>query len=326
MATCAALILAYFGGSPYEEALYLSYAEAPSGASGVSFTPLNAGQPVLNSTIGAKTIRDPFVNRDLINGGFRIVASDMPADGDAYWRGTNISTWYSKDLISFDDGHLVTVMQDKLDDPDWVTWAPEWILNPDPSGGDEFVVFWSGGGFEDTSLKNIWAATIDKDFNEASLSEPFVLLDAGYTTIDGDMVVDENGKYHLFFKDERGSNDFDTDDKAVRHVSSDSPLGPFNSEDISDLLSPTLTEGPSVFIVPSAGPGEAPYRMYYDCFMNGRYGVSESFSLDSGWASVGDSSCDGFGTSVDFPDGARHGSVVCVTDEEFQNIKEHYTR
>lgn len=250
----------------------------------------------------------------------------MPADGDSYWRGTNISTWHSDDLISFDDGHLVTVApKDKRDDPEWVTWAPEWIENPAPSGGDEFVLFWSGGHFNESSLKNIWAATIDKDFNEDSLSEPFVLLDAGYTTIDGDMVrSEEDGKYHLFFKDERGSNDFDTDDKAVRHVSSDSPLGPFNVDDISDLLSPTLTEGPSAFIVPSPGQGEAPYRMYYDCFMNGRYGVSESWSLDSGWESVGESSCDGFGTSVDFPDGTRHGSVVCVTEDELAAIKGYW--
>jgi hypothetical protein len=45
--------------------------------------------PVLNSTIGAKTIRDPFLNRDPFTGGFRMVASDMPADGDEYWRGVN---------------------------------------------------------------------------------------------------------------------------------------------------------------------------------------------------------------------------------------------
>ena len=177
---------------------------------------------------------------------------------------------------------------------------------------------------QSTSLKNIYAATIDSDFTPSSLSSPFVLLDAGYTTIDGDMVKTEDGKYHLFFKDERGSNDFDTDDKAVRHVSSDSPLGPFDPEDISDLLSPTLTEGPSAFVVPSPGDGDAPYRMYYDCFMNGRYGVSESYSLDKGWESVGDSSCDSFGTSVEFPQGARHGSVVCITDEELKKLKDFY--
>ena len=125
-------------------------------------------------------------------------------------------------------------------------------------------------------------------------------------------------------KDERGSNDFDTDNKAVRHVSSDSPLGPFNPDNISDLLSPTLTEGPSAFIVPCPGDGEAPFRMYYDCFMNGRYGVSESYSLDKGWTSVGESSCESFGTSVEFPDDTRHGSVVCVTNVELENLKNYY--
>ena len=111
------------------------------------------------------------------------------------------STWHTADLISFDAGHTVPAApKDKQDDPDWVTWAPEWIENPHPEGGDEFVVFWSGGHFEETSLKNIYAATIDKDFNPDSMSEPSVLLDAGYTTIDGDMVRSEDGRYHLFFK------------------------------------------------------------------------------------------------------------------------------
>ena len=216
-------------------------------------------------------------------------------------------------------------MPDKRNDTNWVTWAPEWIANPNPVGGDEFVLFWAGGHFDETALKNIYAATIDKDMSQESLSEPFVLLDAGYTTIDGDMLrSSEDGKYHLFFKDERGSNDFDTDNKAVRHVSSDSPLGPFDPYEISDLISPTLTEGPSVFAVPRSGEGDAPFRMYYDCFMEGRYGVSESNFLDKGWESVGDSSCKSFGTSVSFPDGARHGSVVCITDEELANIKKHY--
>jgi len=146
---CAAIILATFGGNPYQEALFLSYSDSPSGAGGVHFTPLNNGAPVLNSTIGAKTIRDPFINRDPFAGGFRMVSSDMPAEGESYWRGTNFSTWHTDDLITFQEGHTVTASpSDKTDDPDWVTWAPEWIENPNPKGGDEFVVFWSGGHFE----------------------------------------------------------------------------------------------------------------------------------------------------------------------------------
>jgi hypothetical protein len=257
-----------------------------------------------------------------------------------YWRGTTISTWSSPDLISFNDAQTLTVFPDKADDPEWVTWAPEWIENPDE---DNILLFWSGGHFNSTyvrrfdrsspppphtlarrALKNIWAATIDVSFDASTLSAPFKLLDAGYTTIDGDMVKDADDVYHLFFKDERGSNSFDTDDKAVRVVTSKSPKGPFNADEISDLLSPTLTEGPSAFIVPNPAEGEAANLMFYDCFMNGRYGVSESDFLDKGWASVGDSSCDGFGDSVSFPDGARHGSVVCVSEDEMTKILEHW--
>jgi hypothetical protein len=73
---CSNVILASFGGEPYDESLYLSYSSAPSGPGAVQFTPLNDGNPVLTSEIGAKTIRDPFVQRSP-TGGFRIVTSDM---------------------------------------------------------------------------------------------------------------------------------------------------------------------------------------------------------------------------------------------------------
>ena len=109
--------------------------------------------------------------------------------------------------------------------------------------------------------------------------------------------------------------------KAVRVVRGSSPVGPFRNASVSDLLTPHLTEGPSVFTATlGEGGGPQTYRMYYDCFVDDRFGVSESSDLLT-WASVHGTNCSTYGSELAIPPGAHHGSVVCVTGAELARLQ-----
>lgn len=76
-----------------------------SSRDGLHWKDLNSGNPVLISDIGEKGVRDPFIIRDVLNGKYIIIATDLCiASGKGWWSAqhngsTNIIVWESKDLV-----------------------------------------------------------------------------------------------------------------------------------------------------------------------------------------------------------------------------------
>lgn len=111
----------------------------------------------------------------------------------------------------------------------------------------------------------------------------------------------------MAFKDERGENRKRTEYKALRTALSLRGVGPFES--VSELITPSLVEGPALYKI------DGQWMMLYDYFHNHHYGAS--LSEDGiGWR-VSE-------VEVILPEGARHGSVIEIDDEVANRLKSHF--
>jgi hypothetical protein len=108
--------------------------------------------------------------------------------------------------------------------------------------------------------------------------------------------------HFMAFKDERGTNEPDTEFKATRSCyleqsGTDRP----NHTAPSELFTPRLSEGPSIY---SVGEGEERHWvLIFDKFKQRRYGAVKSKDLNH-WEDITG--------QMEFVKGLRHGSVIRV--------------
>ncbi len=272
-------VLSYFRKGV--EALHLAYSR-----DGLAWTALNGNRPVLRATLGNRSIRDPFIRRGP-DGWFHLVSTDS-------WASRNILHWRSRDLVRWEDEALLPVMGAVPEAHN--AWAPEFYYD---EARKEYFLYWSSAVGEDKRSKSMWCAWT-RDFR--SVSAPRMFFNPGYTVIDG-TIEKFQGRYYMVFKDERGTNTADTQNKAMRVVSAAALEGPYAG--ISGLVTPTLTEGPALL------RDRGIWRMYYDAFAAGKWGAAESGDLRE-WRDVT--------PRLRVPEGARHGSVFGISGPEFERL------
>jgi hypothetical protein len=167
------------------------------------FDDLNGGRPVLYSTLGERGVRDPHIVRSPDGDRYYMVATDLrlydSLDWDRHVRhgSRSIMVWESTDLVDWGEGRLVEVAPPGAGN----TWAPESVWDAEQ---DAFLVHWSSTLYDDAehtgqSYNRIMYA-FTRDFRE--FSEPRVWIDRGWQTIDA-TVIDHEGLYYRFLKDER---------------------------------------------------------------------------------------------------------------------------
>lgn len=267
------------------EALHLALS-----VDGLLWTPLNDNRPILQGTVGSCSLRDPFVARAR-DGLFHLLASDG-------WASVSIVHAVSVDLLHWSDQVLIPVMASVPDARN--AWAPECFYD---HGRDLYRVLWSSAMRSDRTVEDwdhrIWASAT-ADFVSYTPAEPF--FDPGYSVIDATVVYHE-GEYLMAFKDERGENLPDTAYKAIRVCRSHDGTV---FESISDLVTPTLVEGPTLF------RHRGRWIMAYDHFMGGHFGAAESADGRT-WRAIRE--------QVRFPSGARHGSVFSVDEAKASDLR-----
>jgi hypothetical protein len=263
------------------EALHLAISE-----DGLVWTPLHDNAPLWHALVGNRSVRDPHLlqSRD---GLFHLFSTDS-------WRSDHIIHAVSDDLLHWRDETLLPVMSHVPHTRN--CWAPECFYDEE---AELYRVIWSstvGDGENPCSEgydHRIWGSTT-QDFREYSQASLF--FDPGYNVIDAS-VIRHNSRYLMAFKDERGENQFGTDFKAIRLCTAERACAEWT--EISELITPSLTEGPTMFL------RDGHIVMLYDHFMEGFFGASQS---DNGvrWTSI---------TSLmQFPPGPRHASVIEVDD------------
>ncbi len=279
---CQSLIFSYFsGGKDETPGLRLAASD-----DGLTFRPLGGGAIVLVPEVGeSKLMRDPFLMRG-------------PFPGDPWhllwttaWEGITLGHATSHDLVNWSKQTAIPVMAGIEGTRN--VWAPEMIWDP---VAQEFTLFWSStvtGRFSDEAGKSedgynhrLWCVTT-RDF--VTFSPARVLWDPGYSVIDATFARHPSLGLHLIFKDER----LVPRRKYLRIARAASPIGPFAN--VSEQFSPDWVEGPTAIVI-----GEWTY-VYYDRYRDGSWGAVRSRDLKS-WENIS--------SRINFPQGARHGTVV----------------
>ncbi|MFI2433721.1 family 43 glycosylhydrolase [Streptomyces sp. NPDC018693] len=313
----AGYLFAYFTGEGTADGEQIRYALS-RGNDPLHWRELNAGAPVLTSTIGEKGLRDPFVIRSPEGDRFFLIATDlrMYRNSSGSWDevqrhgSKSIMVWESTDLVHWTDQRLVRVAPDSAGN----TWAPEAYWD-DALG--EYVVFWASKLYAEddpdhtgsTYNKMLYATT--KDFR--TFSEPKIWHDPGYSVIDS-TVVEHRGTYYRYTKDERDP-------------ASGSPCAKFITGERSTSLTSTAYdlvadcigsgamdrgEGPTVF----KSNTEKKWYLFIDEYGGRGYVPFETTDLDSGeWTPS---------TDYQLPASPRHGTVLPVTQAEYDRLLAAY--
>jgi hypothetical protein len=263
------------------EALHLAISE-----DGLRWTPLCDNAPVWRASVGNRSVRDPHLSQSR-DGLFHLFSTNS-------WRSDHIIHAVSEDLLHWRDATLVPVMSHVPHTRN--CWAPECFYDEEE---ELYRIIWSSTvGLKESQYSEgydhrIWGTTT-RDFRE--YSEALLFFDPGYNVIDAS-VIRHNGQYLMAFKDERGENRQGTDFKAIRVCTAQRACDEWMQ--ISELITPSLTEGPTVF------RRDGHLVMLYDHFCEGFFGASQS---DDGirWQSIT--------SQMQFPPEPRHASVLEVED------------
>nr|WP_277605780.1 immunoglobulin-like domain-containing protein [Glycomyces sp. L485] len=288
------------------------YAALSEGNDPLHWTELNGAQPILRSDQGEEGVRDPYIIRSPEGDRFYLIGTDLKIHGSGDWDGAqrhgsrSIMVWESTDLVNWSEGRLAEVSPEDAGN----TWAPETYWDAEL---DAYVVFWASKLYEtpdhtDNTYNRMMYATT-RDF--VNFSEPQVWVDAGYSTIDS-TVIDHDGVYYRFTKDERSNTP-------------NSPCGKFILAESSTSLTDTewdfLTEcigsgdigageGPLIF----KSNTEEKWYMFIDEFGGRGYVPFETTDLAGGQWTVS--------ADYDLPSSPRHGTVLPVTAEEYERIQQ----
>lgn len=269
---------------------------------GLDFTPLNGGRPVIASDTISRSggVRDPHLLRT-DDGWFLQVLTDMDMSRGK-WTGLGIVMLRSRDLIHWEH-HTVHFPERYAGKPFAqanAVWAPQTIY--DPAAG-KYMIYFSLHSEKDGPFPRdaVFYAYANGDFSDLE-DDPQPLFDYPDPTIDTDIVLTDDGRYHVFF------NTWGGKDGLTRR----------------QFLAPTLHDSRQWTLVPGrmqpntlASEGSTAYRLIgsddwilcYDCFRDGIFQFCrttdlEHFTLERTTETTG----------VFTP---RHGSVIHITEREY---------
>ncbi|MFE9443539.1 family 43 glycosylhydrolase [Streptomyces sp. NPDC006602] len=306
-------MFSYFTGEGTADGEQL-YSALSKGNDPLKWRELNDGKPVLTSTLGEKGLRDPFIIRSPEGDKFYQIATDLRIYGNGDWDASqrtgskSIMVWESTDLVHWTNQRLVKVSPDSAGN----TWAPEAFY--DAKLG-QYVVFWASKLYDneahsgDTYNRMMYATT--RDFY--TFSEPKVWIDRGYSVIDSTM-IQHDGTYYRLSKDERNNTSSTPNSKFIFEEKSDSILN-LSWTAVAEGIGKgamNAAEGPLVF----KSNTEEKWYAFLDEFGGRGYLPFETTDLASGsWTPS---------TGYDLPAKPRHGTVLPVTQAEYDRLLRAY--
>lgn len=190
-------LLAYFRGEHDSRGEQIRFAVS-TGPAPTSWTVLNAEQPVLVSDAGERGARDPFLLRDERTGTFILLATDLRVWPDQDWdRALRVGSrailvWTSPDLVTWGGPRLVTVAPPQAGN----AWAPKAVWSPERGC---WMVVWSSALFDgedrsQSSYQRLMAAPT-RDFVTFGPAE--VYLDLGHDVLDAAFLRDGPDWYRV---------------------------------------------------------------------------------------------------------------------------------
>lgn len=238
-------------------------------------------------------MRDPCIIRTP-DGTFHMVWT-------AGWTERGIGYASSTDLINWSEQKYFMVM---AKEPTAMNcWAPEIIYDKKEK---QFLLFWATtipGRFPDTEkggdsgYNHRMYCAITKDLE--SLSDTKLFYDIGFNVIDA-TIVKSGKQYVMFLKDETRN----PAQKNIRVATSSSLYGPY-SDPSGPITGKYWAEGPA-----AANVGGS-WVVYFDKYTERKYGAVTSKDMAS-WEDISG--------KVTFPVGARHGTIIEVSEKILENL------
>ncbi|KAF9024336.1 Arabinanase/levansucrase/invertase [Hymenopellis radicata] len=194
----------YFIGEKYAngEQIYFAVSEGNSPA---TWSLVNGGAAVFNSTLGDKGVRDPYIIQHPTTGVFYVIATDLKVYGSGKsWDylgrhgSRSLSIWESPDLVNWSDQRLVEVSPPEAG----MSWAPEATWDP---VAEHFVVYWASNLF-DSADTNHTGTTYSRQLTAnttdfVTFSDAEIWIDRNDSNIDTTVCLDpETQYYHRFSK------------------------------------------------------------------------------------------------------------------------------
>ncbi|QIL77703.1 glycoside hydrolase family 43 protein [Hymenobacter sp. HDW8] len=279
-----ALVFAYFKGNG-QDGLHLAHSQ-----DGYTWSALKKDSTFLRPTVAKdKLMRDPCVIRGK-DGLFHMVWT-------VSWNDKGIGYATSKDLVNWSAQQFIPVMQHEPEARN--CWAPEITL--DEKTGT-YLIYWATtitGKFPETQ------STADKAYNHRiyyvttkdfkTFGDTKLLYEPGFNSIDA--TIQRDGKrYVMILKDETR----EPAQKNLKVAFSNNLLGPYGKAS-APITGKYWAEGPTAIQLSKE------WLVYFDKYTERKYGAVRSTDLKT-WTDVSD--------QVRFPAGARHGTVIQVSQKE----------
>jgi hypothetical protein len=218
------------------------------------------------------------------------------------WADRGIGYASSPDLIHWSSQQFIPVMMHE--DSARNAWAPEITYDANKK---DYIVYWAAtipGRFpqKDTSAEGqknnhrIYYTTT-KDFK--SWSPTKLLYEPGFSVIDATIVPNGN-EYVMFLKNETRS----PAEKNIRIAYAKEMEGPYSLPG-APITGAYWAEGPTALKI------NGQWMVYFDKYRDHKYGAVTSTDLVH-WIDISD--------KVEFPKGARHGTVFAVLRREFERM------
>lgn len=273
---------------------------------------LRGGAPVLTSTVGERGVRDPHIIRSPKGDKYYLIATDLSiyhrkSDPD-HWNSCQTSgsraivIWESEDLVHWSEARLVNAATKTSG----CAWAPESVYD-DEKG--KYMVFWSSKTAEDNYTVQRIYRSYTEDFK--SFTEPELYMDGGDISNIDMTFVKEGGVYYRFTKNETRSSVI-----MEKSTSLDGPFEEVETYMLGNVKGNTVTgyEGPTAYKM----NGENKWCLLLDSYLK-REGYKPFVTED---ISKGE-----FKAAEDFTfdDTYRHGTVMPITDEEYNALIKAYS-
>lgn len=287
------LFVYFVGNGEGEERLHFAVSE-----NGYDFRPLNNNEAVITQTKGKKCVRDPYVFRG-VDGKAYIVGTDMKCEEG--WESNHaLVTWCSEDLVSWTDETIIDIcdLGEKYRNTTRA-WAPQAMWDEKEKA---YMLYWAHSTKEHNTAGLYYAYTRDM---KTLLTEPEPLYCRDIQTIDGDIAYNEaDGLYYLFFKHD--------EDQTIAYVTSENLNGPYEDEPVVVSLAPSGVEGSQIYRV----SGTDTWLLIMDEYGKGRFFMQQTENFRDYLPVARED------YTMDFS--PRHGSVMAISDEEYERLVAHW--
>ena len=291
-----AYLFCYFVGNETEEQrIHLAVSK-----DGYNFEALNGNEPVIIQEKGKKCVRDPYILKGQ-DGCYYIIGTDMNAlEG---WTSNHaLVTWKSEDLVNWTDETIIDIRDLGGEFTNTTrAWAPQAIWDAEK---EMYMVYWAHSTVENDIAGHYYAYT--KDFKKFETEPKPLYGREGIQCIDADIIFNENdGFYYLYFKHD--------EDQTIAYVKSKNLTGPYDTEPVVCSLSKHGVEGSTMFNI----TGTDSWVMLMDEYGTGHFFAQMTRDFENFKA---------VNPKVYKMDHLRprHGSIVAISDAEYDRLVEHY--